>query len=90
MCWDTPDPFAVPNRGPCPHCGSRAMSGWIIVAEPSPFRRDETRVSGPYRWRWWAIFIAWASVPPYGESRVVSAKATVMLGARQLWPRVAR
>ena len=61
---------------------------WIVIVEPSMFRRAETYVLGPFgRLRaWWVAHIE-ASQHPYSEIRVVPATATVELGDRVLWPR---
>ena len=58
----------------------------ILVVEPSPFRRDETYVLGPYgRMRaWWTARME-VRKHPFAEVRVVSASSTVLIGDRILW-----
>lgn len=59
---------------------------WIIVVEPSPFRRDETYVIGPYRRRK-ALRVARAEMVkhPFGHAHVLPADAAVEQGEKQLW-----
>ena len=60
----------------------------IVVVEPSPFRRNETYVLGPYSMTR-ALFAAlWAtSRHPYSAVWVTSARSHVLLGDKLLWPR---
>lgn len=60
---------------------------WIIIAEPSPFRRDETVVVGPLG-RWAALRHARRYVRrcPFGQARVVPETCEVSQGNVKLWP----
>lgn len=58
----------------------------ILIIEPSPFRRAETHVRGPYgRLRAWWEAHRLVRRHPFGEIRVVPATCTVMQGDRVLW-----
>lgn len=59
----------------------------ILVIEPSPFRKAETYVKGPYGpWRAWveANIVCW--LQPYAQVEIVSATCTITVGERTLWP----
>lgn len=58
----------------------------ILVIEPSPFRREETYVRGPYgRLRaWWTARME-VQRHPFAEVRVLPAASTVLIGERILW-----
>ena len=62
------------------------MNSRILIVEPSLFRREDTYILGPYG-RIRAFFVALRTVIRYPESevRVVSAKATVMIGDQVLY-----
>ena len=66
------------------------MKNWIVVVEPSPFRRDETYVLGPYGkiGAWWHAWLA-VQANPYGEARAVQTneRTRVELNGHVLWPR---
>lgn len=55
---------------------------WIVIAEPSPFRRAETHVLGPFKWWFRAAFAAWyyVQIHPFAECRVVAAACKVLRG----------
>lgn len=58
----------------------------ILVVEPSPFRRSETRVEGPYgRLRAWLRALWVVRCHPFGEVQVVDARCRVLLGPEVLW-----
>lgn len=58
----------------------------ILVVEPSPFRRNETYVIGPFG-RVKAYFKAWMIVNrnPFSEVRVMPAECKVLSGDRILY-----
>jgi hypothetical protein len=58
----------------------------IVVLEPSPFRRDETFVMGPYPW-WKAVLVAWWETQknPFSQAMVVNAAASIFHGEKVLW-----
>jgi len=59
---------------------------WILIVEPSPFRRAETSILGPYRKRKaFRVARGYCRRHPYGEARVMPADVTVMRGEKQLW-----
>jgi len=61
---------------------------WIVLVEPSIFRRDESYVLGPFsrlRARWEGIKIVWCN--PHAEARIVPAECVVVAGDRRVWPR---
>jgi hypothetical protein len=68
-------------------CGRSNTTRWIIIAEPSPFRRDETVVVGPLP-RWKALRHArrYVSRCPFGQARVVPESCEVSQGESKLWP----
>lgn len=59
----------------------------ILVIEPSPFRRDETYVKGPYSpfRAWWEANLVCLR-HPYAQVNVVSSKCTITMGDCTLWP----
>jgi hypothetical protein len=60
--------------------------GRILVVEPSPFRRAETRVMGPYGRVWAWLMAHWVvRRHPYGEVQVVDARCRGELGSDVLW-----
>lgn len=59
---------------------------YILVVEPSIFRRDETYVIGPFSGFWgyvMAKLIVWNH--PHSEVRVLPDNSIVYLGDRILW-----
>lgn len=58
----------------------------ILIVEPSPFRRDETYILGPYgRFKAWWIAHSICTRHPYAEVRVETATCTVLRGDEILY-----
>ena len=60
---------------------------YIVAIEPSPFRRHDSYVLGPYP-RWMALMAARGAVSrhPFGAASVVPESAIVTRGDSILWP----